>query len=299
MQSPSIVTSMPAAAAGLIGRSSAIAHLRELLSAYRVVTLVGPGGIGKTALALEVARLVMPDLAAGSVPVELAALSDPELVPSAVASVLGVKLEGEEISARSHRACDRRRQIFLILDNCEHSSTPWRALPRLIVSQLSGYHVLATSREALRSKGSMSTTFRRWACRRRPSCRGPRRWRYTAVQLFIRRARRRWDPISSRTKRTSARLQRSAGGWMASRSRSSSRRRASAMLGPPKIAAHLNDRFKFLTKGRRTALPRHQTLRATLDWSYDLLPEEEAQDPAAPRHIRRGLPARCGDRGRR
>ena len=109
---PAPSTNIPAATFDLIGRSSAIIHLRDLLSAYRIVSLVGPGGIGKTALALQASRSTGQGPEVDRLLVELAPLSKGELVPSAVASALGIKLEGEEISAESvARAIGSRRLL--------------------------------------------------------------------------------------------------------------------------------------------------------------------------------------------
>jgi predicted ATPase/DNA-binding winged helix-turn-helix (wHTH) protein len=276
MHSPPMATLMPAAASGLIGRSSAIAQLRELLSAYRVVTLVGPGGIGKTALALEVARLVMPDLAAGSVPVELAALSDPDLVPSAVASVLGVKLEGEEVSAVAIARAIGNRQVLLVIDNCEHLVDAVARLAESIVRRCPGTTVLATSREALRIEGEHVYNVPPLSVPPETGRSRNATLEHTAVQLFIRRARALGSNFEQDEENLGAvaAICRRLDGIPLAIEFAAAR---SVMLGPPEIAAHLNDRFKFLTKGRRTALPRQQTLRATLDWSYDLLPEEEAR----------------------
>jgi DNA-binding winged helix-turn-helix (wHTH) protein len=147
------VSNIPAARADLIGRGSAVGQLRDLLSAYRVVTLVGPGGIGKTALALEVARTMSSEFKGDSILVELAALFDPDLVPSAVAGVLGLKLEGEVISTESVARAIEPRELLLIVDNCEHVIDVVASFAETIVSRCPRVIVLATSREALRVHG--------------------------------------------------------------------------------------------------------------------------------------------------
>ena len=113
-------TNLPAAASDLVGRTTAVRHLRDLLSAYRLVTLTGPGGIGKTRLALEVARGLFPSFQGDVRLVELASLSDPGLVPSAVAGGLGLKLGGDQISAESVARAIGAQRLLLVLDNCEH-----------------------------------------------------------------------------------------------------------------------------------------------------------------------------------
>ena len=270
------LTNLPVARFDLIGRASAIPYLRDLLSAYRVVTLTGPGGIGKTALALEVARSVFPELQGGSLLVELASLSNPDLVPSALASVLGLKLDGEEISAESVARAIGTREFLLVLDNCEHVVDAVANLTEAIVSRCPRTTILATSREVLRVHGEHVF--------RVPPLTVPPETRvepndaldHAAVELFIARA----GALGSDFKPNEENF-----GAIASICRRLDgiplaiefAAAHAVMMGPPEIAALLDDRFKFLTTGRRTALPRHQTLRATLDWSYDLLPETEAR----------------------
>src|ERR1700732_2301477 len=122
MRSPAepFQSNLPAAASELVGRTSAMQHLHGLLSAYRVVTLTGPGGIGKTRLALEVARGMFPSFQGDIRLVELASLSDPGLVPSAVTGVLDLKLGGDQISAESVARAIGAQKLLLVLDNCEH-----------------------------------------------------------------------------------------------------------------------------------------------------------------------------------
>jgi predicted ATPase/DNA-binding winged helix-turn-helix (wHTH) protein len=271
-----VLTNLPVARFDLIGRASAIPYLRDLLSAYRVVTLTGPGGIGKTTLALEVARSVFPDLQGGSLLVELASLSNPDLVPSALASVLGLKLDGEEISAESVARAIGTRELLLVLDNCEHVVDAVANLTEAIVSRCPRTTVLATSREVLRVHGEH--VFRVPPLTVPPETRAEPNdaLDHAAVELFIARA----AALGSDFKRNEenfsaiASICRRLDGIPLAIEFAAAH---AVMMGPPEIAALLDDRFKFLTTGRRTALPRHQTLRATLDWSYDLLPETEAR----------------------
>ncbi|HTG05168.1 MAG TPA: winged helix-turn-helix domain-containing protein [Bradyrhizobium sp.] len=272
-----VLTNLPVARFDLIGRASAIPYLRDLLSAYRVVTLTGPGGIGKTTLALEVARSVFPDLQGGSsLLVELASLSNPDLVPSALASVLGLKLDGEEISAASVARAIGTRELLLVLDNCEHVVDAVANLTEAIVSRCPRTTVLATSREVLRVHGEH--VFRVPPLTVPPGTRVEPNdaLGHAAVELFIARA----AALGSDFKRNEenfsaiASICRRLDGIPLAIEFAAAH---AVMMGPPEIAALLDDRFKFLTTGRRTALPRHQTLRATLDWSYDLLPETEAR----------------------
>ncbi|WP_342731593.1 winged helix-turn-helix domain-containing protein [Bradyrhizobium sp. B117] len=270
---PSI--NIPSASFDLIGRTTAISHLWRLLSAYRVVSLVGPGGIGKTALALEAARTPPPGFSADRVLVELASLSDPRLVCSAIAGVLGTKLEGEEISPDAIARAIGSRPLLLILDNCEHVIDAVAQVAELVVGRCSGTIILATSREALRIEGEH-------VYRVPPLGVPPEAWQepagasaYSAVELFTSRAKAlgsRFAPDEENIGAIAAICRRLDGIPLAIEFAAA----RAVMLSPPKIAALLDDRFKFLTTGRRTALPRQQTLRATLDWSYDLLPEDEA-----------------------
>jgi predicted ATPase/DNA-binding winged helix-turn-helix (wHTH) protein len=271
-----VLTNLPVARFDLIGRASAIPYLRDLLSAYRVVTLTGPGGIGKTALALEVARSVFPELQGDCLLVELAALSNPDLVPSALAGVLGLKLDGEEISAESVARAIGTREFLLVLDNCEHVVDAVANLTEAIVSRCPRTTILATSREVLRVHGEHVF--------RVPPLTVPPETRvepndalgHAAVELFIARAAALGSDFKPNQENFSAiaSICRRLDGIPLAIEFAAAH---AVMMGPPEIAALLDDRFKFLTTGRRTALPRHQTLRATLDWSYDLLPETEAR----------------------
>src|SRR5467141_4333501 len=155
MRSPAepFQTNLPAAASELVGRANAVQHLRGLLSAYRVVTLTGPGGIGKTRLALEVARGLFPSFQGDVRLVELVSLSDPGLVPSAVAGGLSLKLGGDEISAESVARAIGAQRLLLVLDNCEHVIDAAARLAETVVRMCPRTTILATSREILNIEG--------------------------------------------------------------------------------------------------------------------------------------------------
>jgi predicted ATPase/DNA-binding winged helix-turn-helix (wHTH) protein len=267
-------TNVPIAGSTLIGRDAARQHLLDVLSAYRVVTLTGPGGIGKSVLALEVARCVFPTFQGDCWLVELASLADPALVPAAVLIAIGLRIEGSEISAEAVARALGREKLLLVLDNCEHLVDDAARLVESIIRLCPNASVLATSREILRTEGE-------YAYRVAPLDVPPLRQgdrdvvqEYSAIQLFNARLTalgagaetgpenlplaaaicRRLDGIPLAIEFAAARV---------------------ATLGLQQTADLLSDRFSLLTAGRRMALPRHRTLRATLDWSYELLPESE------------------------
>jgi predicted ATPase/DNA-binding winged helix-turn-helix (wHTH) protein len=268
------LTNFPSASFDLIGRSSAVRHLQDLLSAYRVVTLTGPGGIGKSALALAVARSLFPLFQGDGWLVELASLSDPELVPSAVASVLDLKLGGDKISAEKVARAIGDRKLLLILDNCEHVIDAAAELAEAVVRLCPRTTVLGTSREVLRIDGE-------YVYRVPPLDVPPENQTepemilgHNAVELLIARTRTQDPDISLHGENLSAiaSICRHLDGIPLAIEFAAAR---AATLGLEHVASHLHDRFTLLTSGRRTALPRHRTLRATLDWSYELLPEVE------------------------
>ncbi|MCC8935665.1 winged helix-turn-helix domain-containing protein [Bradyrhizobium sp. Arg68] len=269
---PPVSTNLPTAMSRLIGRTAITAQLQELLSAYRVITLTGPGGIGKTVLALEAARLALPTLDGNCVVVELASISDPKLVPSAVARTLSLKLDGEETSADAVVRTLGNRRMLLVLDNCEHVVDAVAPFAETVVSRCPFITILATSRETLRIDGE-------YICRVPPldAPSGGTSDAYagsSAVELFLVRARALGVVFSTDEDRMAiAAICRRLDGIPLAIEFAAAR---AVTLGPPKVAASLDDRFNVLTTGRRTALPRHRTLRATLDWSYELLPDIEA-----------------------
>jgi predicted ATPase/DNA-binding winged helix-turn-helix (wHTH) protein len=279
-------TNLPAEASELIGRTAAVRHLIGLLSGYRLVTLTGPGGIGKTRLALETARSLLPSFQGDIRLVELVSLSDPGLVPTAVAAGLGLKLGGEEISIESVVRAIGARKLLLVLDNCEHMIDAAAKLAETILRMCPRTIVLATSREILKIEGEYAY--------RVPSLDVPPQHEqpdhisgHSAVQLFIATTRAWCSDFSPDRENLPAiaAICRRLDGIPLAIDLAATR---VASLGLQQVAADLDDRLGVLTSGRRTALPRHQTLRLTLDWSYELLPGPE-------RRVLRRLAVFAGD----
>jgi predicted ATPase/DNA-binding winged helix-turn-helix (wHTH) protein len=253
----------------LIGRAAAARQVRDLISAYRVVTLAGPGGIGKTSLAVEAARGLLAHFDGGGWFVELASLSNPDLVPSTIASALGLKLNSE-ISAESVAHAIGAKHVLLVLDNCEHVIDAVASFVESFVSLCPRATILVTSREVLRVSGE--------CVYRVPPLEVPAMdekdaddiLRRGAVELFVARAKASdsdFFPHAETLPAIGAICRHLDGIPLAIEFAAAH----AAMLGVPQVTADLRDRFALLTRGRRTALPRHRTLRAVLDWSHELL----------------------------
>ena len=267
-------TNFPATGTRLIGRSAAVQRLQDLVSAYRVVTLTGPGGIGKTALALKVARSVLGEFYDGGWLVELASLSDPHLVPSAVAGALGLRLGSNNISAEAVARAVPGRSLLLVLDNCEHVIDAAAALAEMFVRLCPRTTVLATSREALRMEGEYAYRVLPLEVPTIDQVDADRILGHSAPELFVSRVKELGSDVASHAASlpTIAAICRHLDGIPLAIEFAAAR---AATLGLEQVAVGLRDLFTLLTNGRRTALPRHRTLRATLDWSYQLLPDAE------------------------
>jgi predicted ATPase/DNA-binding winged helix-turn-helix (wHTH) protein len=257
----------------LIGRATAAQFVRDLVSAYRVVTLTGPGGIGKTSLAIKAVRYLLPDFEDGGWIIELASLSDPGLVPSTVASTLGLKFTGE-ISAVSVARAVGEKHLLLVLDNCEHVIDAVANLAETFTRLCPRTTIVATSREVLRIDGESVYRVPPLDVPALGQAAPDTIMQYSAVELFVARTKTLnagFSPTAEDLASIATICRRLDGIPLAIEFAAA----RAAVLSVQGVAAGLRDRFALLTAGRRTALPRQRTLRATLDWSHELLPETE------------------------
>jgi non-specific serine/threonine protein kinase len=258
-----------------IGREREMTAVRELLLTSRLLTLTGTGGSGKTRLALQIATDLQEEFAHGVWWVELAALSDPLLVPQAVGSVVDVPERAGRTVTEALADALRTKHLLLVLDNCEHLLGACVQVIEALLRTCSQVHVLVTSRAALTITGE--TTWLVLPLRVPDTYQLPPidgLVTYEAVQLFVERARSVLPSFTLRPENASAVVEvcRRLDGMPLAIELAAARIRA---LSVEQIVARLNDAYRFLTGGSRSALPRQQTLRAAMDWSYDLLSAQE------------------------
>ncbi len=264
-------SNLPAPLTGFVGRSWERREIAEMMADTRLLTLTGPGGCGKTRLALEVAAALVGSYPDGVWHVELAALRDATLLAGVVAVTLGVREQTEHPVGDTLRDFLRPRETLLVLDNCEHLIAGCAALATDLLHACPGLRLLATSREALRIAGE--TVWRVPGLAVPPADVGlepTNLLRFEAVQLFRARARASQSGFALTTGNASAVMQicQRLDGLPLAIELAAARL---ATLSVHAVAARLDDCFGLLTGGSRTALPRQQTLRATMEWSYGLL----------------------------
>jgi predicted ATPase/class 3 adenylate cyclase len=258
-----------------IGREREMQEVRALLETSRLVTLFGVGGLGKTRLSLQVAAEALPGFPDGVWFVELAPLHDPALVPQAVASVLGVREEPGRPVVEALVKVVRERQLLLILDNCEHLVGACTQLAKTLLQAGGGVRILASSREPLQLGGEAVYQVSPLAI---PGVSEPlvaeAIEQYEAARLFVERVKavRPEFHATDATARVIGEICTRLDGIPLAIELAAARTRS---MSVESVAAHLDDRFALLTGGDRTALPRQQTLRALIDWSFDLLSEQE------------------------
>lgn len=266
---------LPSQLTSFVGREQELQDVRQLLMQTRLLTLLGSGGCGKTRLALQTSAEAVDDFANGVWLVELAPLTEDALVAQTIAKTLGIQDEPNQDALQTLCEGLRDRTLLLLLDNCEHLVEACARVVNALLQACPGLRVLATSRKPLNVVGEKS-----W---RIPSLPLPDAqtaltvedaMRHAALRLFVERASsarlhfaltpgnlpavmeicRHLDGIPLAIELAAARV---------------------SALTPQQIASRFNDRFKLLVGGKRDVSPRHQTLRALIDWSHDLLSEEE------------------------
>ncbi|HXL84882.1 MAG TPA: adenylate/guanylate cyclase domain-containing protein, partial [Casimicrobiaceae bacterium] len=266
---------LPQQVSSFVGREREVAETKKHLSETRLLTLLGIGGLGKTRLSLQVAAEVLDDYPDGVWFVDLAPMTDEHLVPQAVASVLGVKEEAGRPVLEALVKYVSDRKLLLNLDNCEHLLHACAELSVQLLQSSPHLKILASSREHLHVKGEATYPV--------PPLSVPdpnakitleALTQFEAVRLFVERARAVQPEfqVTQTNAKTVADICQRLDGIPLAIELASARVRA---LSVEEIAARLNDRFGLLTRGDRTALPRQQTLRASIDWSYELLTDHE------------------------
>jgi len=265
---------LPINLTSFIGREKEIGDIKASLEKSRLLTLTGPGGTGKTRLSIQVGMHVLSSLENGVWMVELAPLSDPALIPQTVAAVFGLRESPGQILTEQIIDYLRAKRLLLILDNCEHLVEACAKFTHELLQACPQIKILASSREALGISGE--TTYRV------PSLHLPDQKdvtlealsKYESVKLFADRAMA-VNPkfqLTNKNGPSIAQICRRLDGIPLALELAAARAK---VLSVEQIAERLDDRFRLLTGGSRTALPRQQTLRALIDWSYGLLSEPE------------------------
>ena len=270
-----IPNNLPIQPTSFRGREHDLEEVKSLLNHHKLLTLFGSGGVGKTRLALQVGAELLDQNPDGVWLADFAPITGPELVSSVIAKEIGMpQVEGRRID-ESIPQWLRRKKLLLILDNCEHVLEPVATIANTVIRSCAEVRLLATSRQALGVSGEIVHRLRSLAIPEKLADLGSAEAiEYSAIALFVDRAKaadtrfmltddnapiiaeicRRLDGIPLAIEFAAARVK---------------------ILSIPNLAQRLKERFKVLTGGSRTALPRQKTLGALIDWSYDLLTPQE------------------------
>ena len=266
---------LPAHLSSFIGREKEIETIKQLLSENRLVTLTGAGGCGKTRLAIQSATAVLTNYSDGVWMVELAPITVPGHIDQAIAEVFKIKEQPGSTLLQIITHYLKNKNLLLIFDNCEHLINACSEIVEQILKSTEDVTILSTSREALNIADEVA-----W---RSPSLALPENGKelsanevsqYEAVQLFVARAKNKQPDFNLSDQNSKAVLQicNRLDGIPLAIELAASRVN---VFNPELIVSKLDDRFRLLTGGSRTALERHKTLQATVDWSYDLLSDNE------------------------
>lgn len=270
-------SNLPAELSSFVGRRNELARLRALIAQNRLVTLFGPGGVGKTRLALRAAAELSSEYAEGAWIVELAHVTDPTLVPDILGAALGIREEDAEGPTLVRLVAHLRdREMLIVLDNCEHVDAAAAQLAAGLLRGCPRLRILATSRHRLVVEGECLLPVAPLTVpdseRNGGSVAGL--MHYDAVRLFVDRAQASWEPfrMDAANQQAVSELVRRLDGVPLAIELASARVRS---LSVQQILDRLSDRFGLLTTGSATAVPRQRSLRALIDWSHDLLDEQE------------------------
>jgi predicted ATPase/class 3 adenylate cyclase len=266
---------LPVQLTSFIGREKELSEIKKLLSSARLLTLTGPGGTGKTRLSLHAAAELIDEYMNGVWIVELASLSDPLLVTITIAGALRVsEIPGQDTIVTLMNYL-KEKEMIIILDNCEHLIDECAGIADKLLGKCPGLRIIATSREALRSHGEKVYRVLSLSHPEPDQKNTPLELtQFEAVRLFIERALAVNSNfrVSNENAPSLAQICFQLDGIPLAIELAAARIK---VLSVEQICEKLNDRFRLLTGGKRTALPRQQTLKALIDWSYDLLTDSE------------------------
>jgi predicted ATPase/class 3 adenylate cyclase len=288
LQGPDLPSEFPALRAGVaqpnnlpqqvtsfIGREAERADIKALLEEHRLVSVVGSGGVGKTRIALQVGGDLLENYQDGVWLIELAPLSDPQLVTETIARLFGVSIATGKSPTETLVVFLKDKRTLLILDNCEHLVAPVAQVADAILRGCPQVSILATSRERLAVMGEHTYSMPSLSIPDQPDgITAEKALSFSAVRLFVERASASLPGFSLTDENASAvaMICKRLDGVALAIELAAPRL---TILKPQELASRLDDRFRLLTGGSRTALPRQQTLRALIDWSYDLLTGSE------------------------
>lgn len=266
---------LPVQLTSFIGREKAMQQVMILLIKTRLLTIIGSGGAGKTRLAMQAGADLIDDFANGVFIAELAPVSDPELIIQTLLNTFNLKEEPEKSPEETLKEHLKDKELLMILDNCEHLIFECAELSETLLKSCAKLKIIATSREALNCSGEQTFRIPSLSLPEISANNTPEQLtQYEAVRLFIERALA-VNPkfrVDNENAPALAQICSQLDGIPLAIELAAVRIK---VLSLNNIFERLNDRFKLLTGGKRTALPRQQTLKAMIDWSYELLSEKE------------------------